>query len=245
VIDGYGQLLKSGAGPLTLMGDNTTFSSAAPTVAGLNDSDAPDATVFLGTGTTLTINTQQSSRFSGTIEGSGGLEITGYREQTLAGSNIYSGGTVVRDGGTLVVTNSDAIGLGPGETAPVVVLNNGTLVLDNTTLSANLSFNELYGGKLSGNGSISLSAPLTLGDGAILSPGRSIGDLSIDGDVTLASGGRYDFEFADGPGGTLLTDSLYIYSVAINATSSSPFIVRVGSAAHDTLLNFDPAASRS
>lgn len=276
VIDGYGQLLKSGAGLLTLAGDNTNFSgevyvssgsltvatdnalgmgrlgfgttsglsanftSAKPTVAGLYDSDALDATVFLGTSTTLTIDTQQSSRFSGTIAGSGRLEITGYGEQTLAGANTFSGGTVVRNGGTLVVSNSNALGNGP-----VVELNNGTLVLDNTTLSANLSFDELNGGKLSGNGSISLSTPLTLGVGAILSPGWSIGDLSLDGDVTLASGGRYDFEFADGPGGTLLTDSLYIYSVAISATSNSPFIVHVGSAAYDTLLNFDPATSRS
>ena len=78
--------------------------------------------VLLGANTLTIGSNNQSTTFSGVIQGTGGMSKTGTGTLTLSGANSYSGGTTV-SAGLLNVSNTTGSGTGTG---PVNV-NSGTL----------------------------------------------------------------------------------------------------------------------
>ncbi|TAK96714.1 MAG: hypothetical protein EPO07_14265, partial [Verrucomicrobia bacterium] len=115
----------------------------------------------------ITVNASNNFTFNstGSISGTGGLTKQGSGTLTLNGSHSYSGGTTV-GAGTLLVNNSN----GPG-TGPVLVQTGGTL---------------------GGNGSI--AGGVTVLGGGVLSPGTSVGTLTISNALTLTNGAVLRFE---------------------------------------------------
>lgn len=110
-------------------------------------------TVDLGSAKLTTGNDNKSTTFSGVISGAGKLVKTGSGTQTLTGTNLHSGGTVV-DAGTLIV----GVG-GAGSLHSWVEVKSGA--------------------RLGGSGTIGGS--VTVADGATHGAGNSIGTQTING----------------------------------------------------------------
>ena len=117
---------------------------------------------------TLAFNRSDTLSFSGNISGTGGLTKLGAGTLTLTGANTYSGLTRV-NGGSLVLTDAGFMANSSG-----YALGNGA-VLDARSLTGGLGL--VNGQMLSGNGSI--LGTVSIGDGAVLSPGDSIGVLAF------------------------------------------------------------------
>ncbi|HAK5572181.1 TPA: autotransporter-associated beta strand repeat-containing protein, partial [Salmonella enterica subsp. enterica serovar Goldcoast] len=122
-ISGSGQVVKSGDKTLTLSGANsytggTTISGGtlvATNVEALGSGDVTDnATLELNTGGT----------FDNVISGSGQVVKSGDEMLTLSGANSYTGGTTI-SGGTLVVSNVEALGSGDVTDNATLELNTG------------------------------------------------------------------------------------------------------------------------
>lgn len=137
-----------------------------------------------GQSATLTLDSSVlgGSTFSGRIvdsedkaaAGSLALVKMGGDSFTVTGLNTYSGGTTVKEG--MLVVGVD----GRGSIAGNVDVHAGAI--------------------LSGSGRI--GGNVALAAGATLAPGNSIGTLRIDGDLSLASGGRLTFELGKASGST-------------------------------------------
>ncbi|EBQ0204219.1 autotransporter outer membrane beta-barrel domain-containing protein [Salmonella enterica subsp. enterica] len=143
-ISGSGQVVKSGDETLTLSGANsytggTTISGGtlvATNVEALGSGDVTDnATLELNTGGT----------FDNVISGSGQVVKSGDEMLTLSGANSYTGGTTI-SGGTLVVSNVEALGSGD--------------VTDNATLELNTGGD--FDNNIGGTGSVVKSGDKTL-----------------------------------------------------------------------------------
>ncbi|HAK0774130.1 TPA: autotransporter outer membrane beta-barrel domain-containing protein, partial [Salmonella enterica] len=143
-ISGSGQAVKSGDETLTLSGANsytggTTISGGtlvATNVEALGSGDVTDnATLELNTGGT----------FDNVISGSGQVVKSGDEMLTLSGANSYTGGTTI-SGGTLVVSNVEALGSGD--------------VTDNATLELNTGGD--FDNNIGGTGSVVKSGDKTL-----------------------------------------------------------------------------------
>jgi len=140
--------------------------------------DINSGTLRVGDGATLTgsINNDAALAFalSGTqafdnaINGTGSLVQQGSGTLTLNGASGYTGGTHVQFG-TLRI----------GDDA-----HPGAAIAGDVLVDANATFG--------GHGTV--GGNVVLANGAHLSPGASIGTLSIDGDLTAAQGSQLDFE---------------------------------------------------
>ena len=114
----------------------------------------------------------------------GGLTKTGSGKLVLAANNIYNGPTVVSNG---------------------VLSVNGTNSLTGTSGGTNYSGGgtvTVYGGTLGGTGMI--SGAVDIKSGGTVSPGNSIGTLTVGAGLTLESGSTNLFEEQNGSGGDLL-----------------------------------------
>jgi autotransporter-associated beta strand protein len=101
----------------------------------------------------------------------------------LSGENTYQGSTIV-SAGTLAVASAGSINSTSG-----ITINGGELKYNSATaLSKAITFTS---GKLSGTGTIGTA--LTVGAGATLSPGNSIGTQAYTSGLTI-SGGTLDIE---------------------------------------------------
>ncbi|OEY70104.1 hypothetical protein BI198_11400 [Rheinheimera salexigens] len=224
IVSGTGTLTKTDAGSVTLTSINTytgsTFASAGTLVLdngaamadGTEVSIASGATLRLdasetigalsGAGTLsmnsahLTVNQTSDSSFSGNITGSGSnLTKSGSSKLTLSGTSTYTGITSI-SGGSLNIT--------------------GAL---NGTTGATIG----SGGVLEGTGSIfatSSTNTLTVQSGGTLSPGGSgSGIVTINGNLTIASGGVLTAQIA----GTVLGSGYDSVTVngAIDVSSAS------------------------
>ena len=98
----------------------------------------------------------------------------------LTTANSYTGGTTIH-GGTLKASNTTGSATGPGS----VIVNTG--------------------GAFGGAGSVSGS--VTLNTGGHIAPGEGVGTLTV-GDLTLAPGSIFDFEFNATPPNDLVTVSI-------------------------------------
>ncbi|MFA4943070.1 MAG: autotransporter-associated beta strand repeat-containing protein [Lentisphaeria bacterium] len=112
-----------------------------------------------------------------------GITKTGAGTMVLSGSNTYQGSTIV-SAGTLAVASAGSINSTSG-----ITINGGELKYNSATaLSKAITFTS---GKLSGTGTIGTA--LTVGAGATLSPGNSIGTQAYTSGLTI-SGGTLDIE---------------------------------------------------
>ncbi|EHA8558288.1 autotransporter outer membrane beta-barrel domain-containing protein [Salmonella enterica] len=190
-ISGSGQVVKSGDETLTLSGANsytggTTISGGtlvASNVEALGTGDITDnATLELNTGGT----------FDNVISGSGQVVKSGDEMLTLSGANSYTGGTTI-SGGTLVVSNVEALGSGD--------------VTDNATLELNTGgdFDNNIGGTgsvvKSGDKTLTLSGANSYTGGTTISGGTLVatnvealgsGDVTDNAVLELNTGGTFD-----------------------------------------------------
>ncbi|EDH2126655.1 autotransporter outer membrane beta-barrel domain-containing protein [Salmonella enterica] len=190
-ISGSGQVVKSGDETLTLSGANsytggTTISGGtlvATNVEALGSGDVTDnATLELNTGGT----------FDNVISGSGQVVKSGDEMLTLSGANSYTGGTTI-SGGTLVVSNVEALGSGD--------------VTDNATLELNTGgdFDNNIGGTgsvvKSGDKTLTLSGANSYTGGTTISGGTLVatnvealgsGDVTDNAVLELNTGGTFD-----------------------------------------------------
>lgn len=129
------------------------------TTGALSGGGALGGNILLGSAT-LTSNTTESSSYAGVISGTGNFIKTGAGTLTLTGNNLFTGNTTI-NGGALSVTPTSGVGL----VSPITVNATGTL---------------------KGNGSV--GASVVVHTGGTISPGNSIGTLTVLGDLTLDAG---------------------------------------------------------
>ncbi|WP_261921255.1 autotransporter-associated beta strand repeat-containing protein [Salmonella enterica] len=190
-------LTKTGAGTLILNAENTYTGSTtisegtliATNVEALGTGDVTnDAVLELNTG----------GDFDNAISGSGQVVKSGDEMLTLSGSNSYTGGTTI-SGGTLVVSNVEALGSGD--------------VTDNATLELNTGgdFDNNIGGTgsvvKSGDKTLTLSGANSYTGGTTISGGTLVatnvealgtGDITDNATLELNAGG----DFTNNIGGT-------------------------------------------
>lgn len=201
-----------GKGAVLFYDDNATLafgnSATAPVLRGINGDTGH---LILPDDTTLTFlkdNTAYYGDFGGIISGPGGIStsaalvVDADNNQTnvslyLHGHNLYTGGTMISDYGTLGLGYSDSAGSGP------ITLNapNGGVILNSgVTLTNALVFNS---GGLSGLGSFAPSSvsgtgqtagKITFGANQVALPGIDASDFKLPGVMTLQS----DIVFANG-----------------------------------------------
>ncbi len=161
VVSGSGALSKVGSGTLVLentntytgattvnagtlqaaannvLPDNTALTVAAGAFFALNGfSDTLGAlsgngTVALGSGALTVGNDATSTTFAGTLTGTGSLSKIGSGTLTLAGTNLFSGGTTINNGVVSLLSNAAA---GSGT---ITVANGAALALNGNGLSIN------------------------------------------------------------------------------------------------------------
>lgn len=212
-------LAKAGAGTLVLSGNNT----------------------YTG-GTTITGGTLQVGRDANLGNAAGGLTLHGGMLATTASFStsravtvMQSGGFDVADGTTLGLAgslsgNGDLIKAGAGVLnfsgdgsafTGRTIVNGGRLAI-NGRLGGALDVGA--GGILGGSGTVGAgsASTVTLASGATLSPGNSIGTLTIDGNLVVQNGSRFVVE--TNPGGT----GADLVRVTGNATLNGGSVMHVG-----------------
>jgi len=220
-----GTLVLGGANTYT---GNTTVSGGTLEIGGAgqlgNGNYAGNITI--ASGTTFKYNSSANQTLSGiigTTATTGILTKAGAGTLTLTNANIYTGATTINAGklkidtpGTINTTSSLTIN---GPTAEFMY-NNST-----TAFNKPITFTQ---GTLSGTGTIAKA--VTVGSGAILSPGGSPGTLTVNNAIeTWASGGKYAWQLLDATGtagtGFDLTAVTGTGNLAVTATSGTFNIV--------------------
>ncbi|HUB68569.1 MAG TPA: autotransporter-associated beta strand repeat-containing protein [Candidatus Methylacidiphilales bacterium] len=159
----------------------------------------------------LSVNnlTSTNTIYGGLLQdGSGQLSLTvlGTGTLTLAGTNTYSGVTIISNGATLAIGGTGGLGNPTGFTGNYGgnIMNNGSFVYGGTA-------SQTLSGVISGSGTLTVTnaAELTL-TGANTYTGSTIinGDfLFINGAGALGAGGTYGGSISFGEGGTLIFNS--------------------------------------
>ncbi len=152
-------------------------------------------TTFIGRANNAT---STSNANTVTISGAGsawdaGNQIIYVGHTNNAGAVSNNNILTVAAGGELTNVSSLIVGFGSGtETGNQVVLNGGTISAGTLTVSA--------GNSLSGSGTINVTSGVTV-DG-VLSPGNSIGTMTVGGDLTWNGSASTPWVFELGPGNT-------------------------------------------
>lgn len=174
-ITGNGLFAHVGSGKLTL---TTTSSSRGDVLIG------PDSTLQLGNGgTTGHIG---GTNFTGTITNLGTLIYD--RSNAVSWKGIYAGnGEIIKEGANTLTLTGDSSGYA-GSTS----VKSGKLIVGNNLGNGKLGGNVTVfdGASLGGYGTLGSGAGslVSIQSGGILSPGNSIGTLTINGDLTLQPG---------------------------------------------------------
>ena len=202
LISGEGGMNVLGTGKVTVTGVNTGYTGATVFNTGILNINNASAlgtgsitfnggTLQTAAGMTLanvlslgassgTIDTMgNNSTLSGSIVGSGGLNVLGAGTLTLTGSNSYSGGTVF-GAGVLNINNASALGSGG------VTFNGGTLQTASTVTISNVITLAAGGGSIDTQGNGSTLSGIIQGAGALTNV--STGTLFLTGANTYAGG---------------------------------------------------------
>jgi fibronectin-binding autotransporter adhesin len=206
-----------------------------------------DANAMLGTGSDGTDTT-----FRGEIRGSGSLTKIGPGTFTLTNANSYSGTTLIAGGllhlkdegsiaesafinirgGTLLRTGGDLINSAyiqlPNGSSKIVVedftlRNSGTINGRLGTIVGNVITDA--GGLISGQ--LTIDGDMTIGSGGTVSPGTGVGAMNVLGNSTFGDGGSYEFGIHNAlgtPGNTW--DHVAINgALSLTATPVNPFTI--------------------
>ncbi len=188
-MSGGGSLLKDGAGTVTLTGANS-YSGGTEVAAGRLVGDTHSLQGAITNNAAVTFDQSTNGTYAGNMTGSGSLLKDGTGTVTLSGTNSYSGGTEVANGGII------------GTTASVQgdIVNDGTVTFNQAT-------NGTYAGEMSGSGqlikngggNVTVTASNSYTGGTIIDGGTltaaddnalGIGDVAVAGTARLlASGG--------------------------------------------------------
>ncbi|WP_295888561.1 autotransporter-associated beta strand repeat-containing protein [uncultured Thiohalocapsa sp.] len=189
------RLRAGGAGTLSPNSDIIVNSGNTVELDGFNNTIAGlagDGTVENASGTDaeLTVQGGTNNDFTGTIQdgaGAGTLSVTkaGTATQQFSSANTYTGGTSI-EGGTLTITDNDALGTGD------VSISGGTLELDPATIFNNLTLvgkSDLTSHLLASDPGSAVNGNVALVDGANATDNFNIsaasgGSLSINGATT-------------------------------------------------------------
>lgn len=182
-ITGTGHFVQVGSGKLTL---TATSSSRGDVLIG------PNSTLQLGNGGTTGLI--GGTNFTGTITNLGTLIYD--RSNAFSWKGIYAGnGDIIKEGTNTLTLTGDSSGYAGSTT-----VKSGKLIVGNNLGNGKLGGNVTVfdGATLGGYGTLG-SGPgslISIQSGGILSPGNSIGTLTINGDLTLQPGSYLMTELA-------------------------------------------------
>lgn len=220
-IGGTGGIKKVGLGTQTLTGANTftggTTIDAGTLALGAGGSLAAGGSINLGAaGAGFDISGGGSSQTIGALSGVAGtivslgantLNFSGAASQIFGGTISGTGG-IVKQGSGQQIFNGINTYMGPTN------VNAGSLIIGDTNGSYASVAGDVTvasGATIGGHGRI--DGDLLLASGSHLSPGASIGTLTVGGNLTVGRGSQLDFEFgAPGPNFTTfgLSDSVRV-----------------------------------
>ncbi|MDR1727802.1 MAG: autotransporter-associated beta strand repeat-containing protein, partial [Acidobacteriota bacterium] len=203
-ITGSGGVLKTGAGVLTLAGENDYTGGTAVNDGTLQIGDGGTAgsvkgDIDISAAARVVFNRSDDAVYGGVVTGGGSLEKKGAGVLTLAGENDYAGGTAVSDG-TLQIGDGGAAGSVLGD---IDVANGARVVF-------NRSDDAAYGGVVTGGGSLekkgagvltvtgenTYTGGTTVNDGTLqIGDGGTAG--SVKGDIDISAAARVVFNRSD------------------------------------------------
>jgi autotransporter-associated beta strand protein len=198
-----------GAEALTVNGGTIATSTGTSSLSG---------TVALGANSTVSVAGTQLT-LSGIISGTGfGITKTGNGILVLSAANTYTGATVI-NAGTLLATNSGAVGTSAGgvtiASGATLALQGGVTIADAITVSGNGVGSA--GAILNNSGANTVSGLVTLG--AASTVGSTSGTLTFDAASGNAFTGTYNLTFA-GAGNTTVADLIAIASGTLTKTGA-------------------------
>ncbi len=172
-INGSGALIKRGEGTLVLSGANA-FGGARIEGGGLigTTSSLSGDIALIASSSRLSFTDTDAGIFAGALSGAGRVSLDGAGTVLLTGDSSGFSGLTTLNAGKLLVGAADGIGRLGG------------------------SLDVLSGAALGGAGAIGSGAGshVSIAAGGVLSPGNSIGTLTINGDLIFASGARFEVE---------------------------------------------------
>ncbi len=184
-------LQKTDVGTLILNGVNTytgatTISGGTLTIAGAGKLGNGNYAAAMVNNGIFNFNSSAAQTFSGTISGSGALNLNGSGVLTLTAANTYSGATTI-SAGTLAlgssanINNSPAIGIGAGATYDVSAISSYTLSGSTSLAASGVGASAIIKGATTGTVNLG-SRPITLNcDGSNPTLFISQGTLSLTG----------------------------------------------------------------
>jgi autotransporter-associated beta strand protein len=202
---------------------------------------AGSGNVTLGTATLTTGNDNTNTTFAGALSGSGGLTKIGTGTFVLAGSNPYTGATIV-SGGTLEVDG--AIAASSGVTVNAGATLSGTGTVDPVATTTIMSQGMLAPGNAANpTGTLTITGNLAFQSAAlylITVSGANAGSTSVGG--TAALDGSVKVTFASTPSAKKSYDILHAAgglggSVFTGVSGDSNFDVSLSYTATDVFLN--------
>jgi autotransporter-associated beta strand protein len=209
-------------GPLALNTGGLDLNGNAVTIGLLTGSAGSTVTSSVAGPASLISNATGDSTFAGVISNGAGtvsFEKAGGGTLTLTGAQTYTGDTIISGGGLALDSGASlaSTSIKVGETL------NGAF-LDVTALG---NFSLASGQTLGGHGDV--YGDVTIANGAILSPGGSVGLLFNLGDMTWGGGGQFLFEIFNAEGGPLSDWDWLNVTGNLNITSSpeTPFVINL------------------
>ncbi len=159
-ISGTGELIKSGAGQLSISGDNSAFSGTAAITEGsvvFNKNSVNDkyftGITDIGSGTLFEYNTAVSDSINAEFTGDGTFHKTGAQTLALSGNNSGFSGEAIVDNGKLQFVKDENADL---------YFGGNTLINSSGTLEYNLSVDEQLADTVSGTGTFTKTGEATL-----------------------------------------------------------------------------------
>jgi len=185
-------LAKLAAGPLVMNNGTLRYTGS--------DVTSTRGITLNGVGGTVDVSGNATITQTGAITGNGGLNST-----LTTGLNLGDWGGLTKIGSGTLVLATNNIYNGPTVVSNGVLSVNGTNSLTGTSGLTNYSDGgsfTVYGGTLGGTGMI--SGPVDIKNGGTISPGNSIGTLTLASGLTLENGSTSLFEEQNGSSGDLL-----------------------------------------
>jgi len=199
-ISGAGELVKTGAGDVTLGGANTYTGGTTVSAGGLTGTtDSLKGAIVTNASTTVTFT--GGGEYTGALSGAGKLVKAGTGVLTVSGNNSYTGDTAVL-GGSLVGKTTNILG-------DIAVSNGANVSFDQSTagtvsgdVTGDGSLSILGSGEITLDGTNDYTGGTTVGAGTLVGTASSIqGNILNDAAVIINGGGTYSGDMSGG--GTL------------------------------------------